>query len=53
VALVNDYGLLCLSMFVMPWFDTWRWLYALLMVGNLLMLAVQSLRWYRRIVAAG
>lgn len=53
VALVNDYGLLCLSMFAMPWFDAWRWVYALLMLGNLVLLAVQSLRWYRRIVAAG
>lgn len=53
VALVNDYGLLCLSMLLMPWFDAWRWVYALLMVGNLLLLAVQSLRWYRRIVVAG
>jgi hypothetical protein len=40
-------------MFLMPWFDAWRWVYAVLMVGNLLLLVVQSLRWYRRIVAAG
>ena len=53
IALVNDYGLICVSMFLMPWFDAWRWVYAVLMVGNLLLLAIQSLRWYRRIVAAG
>lgn len=53
VAIINDYGLLCVTMFLMPWFDAWRWVYTLLMLGNLLLLAVQSLRWYRRLVVAG
>ncbi len=53
VALVNDYGLLCVTMLFLPWFDAWRWVYTALMAANLLLLVVQSVRWYRRVVAAG
>lgn len=46
-----DYGFLCLSMVLLGWFDGWRWLYALLMAANWLILAAQSVRWYRRVAA--
>lgn len=51
IAIVNDYGLLCVTFFFMAWFDAWRWVYAVLLLGNLLLLLVQSVRWYRRIAA--
>lgn len=48
LALVNDYGLLCVSMLFFGWFDLWRTGYAVLAIGNALLLAVQLVRWYRR-----
>ena len=48
-----DYGFLALSMGLIGWFDGWRLLYALLAVGNIGLLAVQLVRWYRRIAVVG
>lgn len=44
-----DYGVLCISMALLGWFDGWRVLYALLALANVLILAVQLVRWYRRL----
>lgn len=44
-----DYGFLCLSMALLGWFDGWRVLYALLALANVMILAVQLVRWYRRL----
>lgn len=46
-----DYGFLCLTMVLLGWFTTWRWLYVLLMIANVLILLLQLPRWYRRIRA--
>ena len=46
-----DYGFLCLSFALMGWFDGWRWLYAALAAANILILLLQSVRWYRRVRA--
>lgn len=47
-----DYGFLCLSMALLGWFELWRWLYVLLLIANLGILLLQSVRWYRRMVKA-
>ncbi|MFT3888304.1 MAG: CDP-alcohol phosphatidyltransferase family protein [Arachnia sp.] len=47
-----DYGFLCLSMVLLGWFDVWRWLYVLLLIANVAILLLQSVRWYRRMVDA-
>ncbi|WP_232548841.1 CDP-alcohol phosphatidyltransferase family protein [Propioniciclava soli] len=48
-----DYGFLCLTFVLLGWFDGWRWLYALLAAANVAILLLQSVRWYRRVSAAG
>jgi hypothetical protein len=48
VGIPADYGVLCVSMALLGWFDGWRVLYALLALANVLILAVQLVRWYRR-----
>lgn len=47
-----DYGFLCLVMVLLGWYQGWRWLYVLLAVANVLILALQLVRWYRRVAAA-
>lgn len=44
-----DYGFLCLTFVLLGWWDGWRWLYAVLTVGNVALLLLQSVRWYRRV----
>lgn len=46
-----DYGLLCLLFLLLGWFPIWRWIYAALLIYNLALLAVQLVRWYRRIAS--
>ncbi len=48
-----DYGFLCLAMIVLGWYPVWRWLYVLLALANVLLLALQLVRWYRRVAAVG
>ena len=48
-----DYGFLALSMALIGWFDVWRVVYALLALGNIGLLLVQLVRWYRRVAATG
>jgi hypothetical protein len=48
-----DYGVLCVVMAVLGWLEGWRVFYTLLAVANVLILAVQLVRWYRRMKAAG
>jgi phosphatidylglycerophosphate synthase len=52
VGLPADYGVLCVAMAFLGWFDLWRWGYGLLALANVLILAVQLVRWYRRVRAA-
>ncbi len=47
-----DYGVLCVAMAFLGLFDLWRWGYGLLALANVLILAVQLVRWYRRVKAA-
>lgn len=51
LALPMDYGLLCLLFLLYGWPGTWRWAYAALLVLNVLALAVQLVRWRRRMAA--
>jgi phosphatidylglycerophosphate synthase len=53
VGIPADYGFLAVSMVLLGWFEVWRGLYALLAALNLVILAIQLVRWYRRIEAAG
>lgn len=46
-----DYGVLCLFMALLGWFDGWRVGYTLLAAANVLILAIQLGRWYRRVKA--
>lgn len=48
-----DYGFLCFSMLLLGAYPLWRWLYVLLAVVNVLLLALQLVRWYRRVAAVG
>lgn len=47
-----DYGVLCLLMGLLGWFDMWRMTYIVLTVVNVALLFVQLVRWYRRMRAA-
>lgn len=46
-----DYGFLCLVMVLLGWYSGWRWLYVLLAAANVAVLALQLVRWYRRVAA--
>lgn len=47
-----DYGVLCLLMALLGWFDVWRVGYTLLALANVIILAIQIGRWHRRLVDA-
>ena len=51
VGIPADYGFLCLVMVLLGWYPAWRWVYALLAVANVAILALQLVRWYRRLSA--
>lgn len=51
VGIPADYGFLCLVMVLFGWFDLWRCLYVFLLAANALILALQLIRWYRRVAA--
>lgn len=51
VGIPADYGFLCLSIALLGWFPAWRWLYVVLLVANVAILALQLVRWYRRVAA--
>lgn len=53
LGLPADYGFLCLVMITLGWFELWRWLYVLLAISNVLVLAAQLVRWFRRVAAVG
>jgi phosphatidylglycerophosphate synthase len=44
-----DYGVLCLLMLLIGWFEGWRVLYAGLAAVNVGILSLQLVRWYRRV----
>lgn len=44
-----DYGILCILMVLLGWFDVWRVAYFLLAAANFLILGAQLVRWYRRL----
>lgn len=46
-----DYGVLCLVMGLLGWFEAWRWMYVVLAVVNVLLMLIQGVRWYRRVAA--
>lgn len=52
VGLPADYGVLCVWMAFLGWFDGWRVGYTLLAAANILILAIQLSRWHRRVRAA-
>lgn len=52
LGLPADYGLLCVYMAFLGLFEVWRVGYALLAIVNVLILALQLTRWYRRVKAA-
>lgn len=47
-----DYGVLCVWMAFLGWLDGWRVGYTLLAAANILILAIQLGRWYRRLKSA-
>lgn len=51
IAVGADYGFLSLSMVLIGAFGVWRWLYLALAVFNVLLLAGQLIRWFRRVAA--
>jgi phosphatidylglycerophosphate synthase len=51
LAIPSDYGFLSLTCFLLGWFAGWRVLYTALAVYNVALLALQLVRWYRRIRA--
>ncbi|WP_114560919.1 CDP-alcohol phosphatidyltransferase family protein [Desertihabitans aurantiacus] len=51
VALPGDYGLLCVTFLLLAWWPAFVVAYGLLALAAVLMLAVQAVRWYRRMEA--
>lgn len=49
IGIPADYGFLCLFMVLLGWWDGWRVLYTALAAVNILILAVQMVRWWRRL----
>lgn len=52
IGIPGDYGFLALSMILIGWLPLWRVVYSLLLVANLGILAIQSVRWYRRVLTS-
>lgn len=51
LAIPSDYGFLSLTFLLLGWFTGWRVLYTVVAAYNVALLAVQLVKWYRRIKA--